>query len=187
MAEDPSSEVTPASDPSPPKPQNNAVKIVAILAAVGCGCLGLPLLLILLGIIGSIALPSFLNQAEVARESEARNTVGALTRGQQAYFLQHGGFARSIDALGLGIQAETENFRYGIAPPTDDSVTVIAVPKREGLSSFVGGAFVIDAGGGATTVVGICQSDQPLVQALPPPVLTAELTVECPPGTTSLN
>ena len=41
---------------------------------------------IIIGILTAIALPSFLNQATKAKESEAKAYVNALNKGQQAYF-----------------------------------------------------------------------------------------------------
>ena len=43
--------------------------------------------IIIIGILAAIALPSFLNQANKARQSEAKSSVGALNRAQQAYYL----------------------------------------------------------------------------------------------------
>ncbi|HIK54809.1 MAG TPA: prepilin-type N-terminal cleavage/methylation domain-containing protein, partial [Synechococcales cyanobacterium M55_K2018_004] len=44
--------------------------------------------IIIIGILSAIALPSFLNQANKARQSEASTYVGSMNRGQQAYYLE---------------------------------------------------------------------------------------------------
>ena len=40
--------------------------------------------IIIIGILAAIALPSFLNQAAKAKQSEAKNYVGSVTRAQQS-------------------------------------------------------------------------------------------------------
>jgi type II secretory pathway pseudopilin PulG len=48
--------------------------------------------IIIIGILAAIALPSFLNQANKAKQSEAKTYVGSMNRGQQAYFLENDTF-----------------------------------------------------------------------------------------------
>ena len=55
-------------------------------------------------------LASFTSQATEARQSEARTDVGSLNRGQQAFYIEHSGFAQNLDELELGITAETDNY-----------------------------------------------------------------------------
>lgn len=69
--------------------------------------------IIIIGILSAIALPAFLNQANKARQSEAKQALGAINRGQQAYYLERQIFSNNIDGLGLGLQTSTENYSYG--------------------------------------------------------------------------
>ena len=69
--------------------------------------------IIIIGILAAIALPSFLNQANKAREAEAVTYVGSINRGQQAHYLEEINFSGTITGLGLGIQTVTDNFVYG--------------------------------------------------------------------------
>ena len=71
--------------------------------------------IIIIGILSAIALPAFLNQANKARQSEAKQALGAINRGQQAYYLERQGFATQIDRLGLGVASFTPNYNYGNA------------------------------------------------------------------------
>ena len=68
--------------------------------------------IIIIGILSAIALPAFLNQANKARQSEAKQALGAINRGQQAYYLERQGFATKIDRLGLGVASFTDNYNY---------------------------------------------------------------------------
>jgi len=69
--------------------------------------------IIIIGILAAIALPSFLNQANKARQSEARTYVGSINRAQQAYFLEKQQFAPNLIQLAAGV-VQTENYGYGI-------------------------------------------------------------------------
>ena len=43
--------------------------------------------IIIIGILSAIALPSFLNQANKAKQSEAKQYIASLNKGQQAFFV----------------------------------------------------------------------------------------------------
>jgi prepilin-type N-terminal cleavage/methylation domain-containing protein len=68
--------------------------------------------IIIIGILAAIALPSFLNQANKARQSEAETYVGSMNRGQQAYYLEKSDFATDIDTLGIGVPTSTDYYKY---------------------------------------------------------------------------
>jgi type IV pilus assembly protein PilA len=74
--------------------------------------------IIIIGILSAIALPSFLNQANKAKQSEAKQNVGSMNRAQQAYYLENSAFASTVTNLGLGIQTQTVNYQYTIAGGT---------------------------------------------------------------------
>lgn len=81
--------------------------------------------IIIIGILAAIALPSFLNQANKAKQSEAKTYVGSMNRGQQAYYLENDTFVGSdtkeFGNLGLGIATETTNYSYGIVSEAPDA------------------------------------------------------------------
>lgn len=56
------------------------------------------------------------------RQSEAKQSIGAINRGQQAYFFEKKTFANSIDNLELGIKTETENYSYSIKVNENNSI-----------------------------------------------------------------
>ncbi len=72
--------------------------------------------IIIIGILAAIALPSFLNQANKAKQSEAKTYVGSANRAQQAYFLENNEFAPAdkFAELGLGVKVDTTNYNYSI-------------------------------------------------------------------------
>ncbi|NEZ66544.1 prepilin-type N-terminal cleavage/methylation domain-containing protein [Leptolyngbyaceae cyanobacterium CCMR0082] len=69
--------------------------------------------IIIIGILAAIALPSFLNQANRARQTEAVTNVGAINRGQQAYVLEEAEFSNNIGGLGIGVKLASDNFWLG--------------------------------------------------------------------------
>ncbi|MBD2177406.1 type IV pilin-like G/H family protein [Pseudanabaena sp. FACHB-1998] len=105
--------------------------------------------IIIIGILAAIALPSFLNQANKARESEAKTYTGSINRAQQAYFLEQRGFTGLIPTLGLGLATQTTNYNYsastlsgtsagagvGTAAKADFANSTITVPTS--VNSFI--------------------------------------------------
>jgi len=124
--------------------------------------------IIIIGILAAIALPSFLNQANKARESEAKSYVGSMNRGQQAYYLERQEFVgaepEEFGNLGLGISTATNNYSYFIADGGEDSTVVTnqAQPAKGALATvraYVGGVAVgeVENTGEATTLAVLCQ------------------------------
>ncbi len=120
--------------------------------------------IIIIGILSAIALPSFLNQANKAKESEAKQYVGSMNRQQQAYFLEKDEYTTNIAQLGLGIASETENYVYGISSNANTGVTNYGdgASKSDTLRTFIGGvqAARIGAASEATTLAVLCQTDE---------------------------
>ncbi|MEQ9486656.1 type IV pilin-like G/H family protein [Coleofasciculus sp. F4-SAH-05] len=86
--------------------------------------------IIIIGILSAIALPSFLNQANKAKQSEAKQYVGSMNRSQQAYYLEKGEFSTDISKLGLGIKTQTENYKYSAPQVNPFTATNAMVASR---------------------------------------------------------
>ncbi|NEO68596.1 type IV pilin-like G/H family protein [Moorena sp. SIO3H5] len=91
--------------------------------------------IIIIGILSAIALPSFLNQANKAKQSEAKTYVGSMNRAQQAYYLENNEFVTEnsqFGQLGLGIATATQNYIYGLEDggTTPKSVNNYADPNN---------------------------------------------------------
>lgn len=151
--------------------------------------------IIIIGILAAIALPSFLNQANKAKQSEARTYVGSMNRAQQAYYLEKDAFAPndSFGDLGLGIAKGTKNYSYvitGGAPAT--SVVNSARPVTQGQASikaYIGGVNVgtVASTGEATTLAVLCEANKAPVNqgdlGTATPVFTAGAAPTCPDPT----
>jgi type IV pilus assembly protein PilA len=103
---------------------------------------------LIIGILSAIALPSMLNQANRAREAEAKNYVGAVTRAQQAYRLQHPMFADAMSKLEIAVPTQSNSYTYDFASVGTASAQYQASPTQSGLRAFTGCTLVV---GGALT------------------------------------
>lgn len=135
----------------------------------------------------------FFNSKDTAKrayEAQAKTSVGAMIRGEQAYHLENQKFSDTIDVLGLVIQTETEEYIYEIVPQPDSaqSVYITATPKLDDLSSFSGGVFSFEVSGNKTFAIGLCQSDE--ASKTPPEIPTLTSTeppqTECPSGSKNI-
>jgi type IV pilus assembly protein PilA len=114
--------------------------------------------IIIIGILSAIALPSFLNQANRARQSEAVTYVGSVNRAQQAYRLENPTFANTIPLLGLGIQNSTEFYTYAVIGASATQAGVTATPTDPVLLGYTGAAYTTtDGGGNSTTTALLCK------------------------------
>ncbi len=153
--------------------------------------------IIIIGILSAIALPSFLNQANKAKQSEAKEYTGSMNRAQQAYYLENTAFTSSIGALGLGILTQTVNYNYTSNPSGTGSAAVVtnqAGVNTAGapLKAYVGGVEVTNVGAtsDATTIGILCESSLPMSTS--GAVSSATFTnvtgsITCPTGFVSLS
>ena len=120
--------------------------------------------IIIIGILSAIALPAFLNQANKAKQSEAKTVVGSMNRAHQAYFTEKGKFAetKEFGNLGLGVATETENYQYVIKGGGDKSTSVTnqAQPRVNAIKAYIGGVSLgsIAATSEATTLAKLCEA-----------------------------
>ncbi|MBD1913924.1 MULTISPECIES: type IV pilin-like G/H family protein [unclassified Leptolyngbya] len=117
--------------------------------------------IVIIGILSAIALPSFLNQANKARQSEAKTYVGSINRAQQAYYIEYGQFGASMASLDAGIDLETQNYEYTINGNRNGDAVIDAVARKEALKSY-GGQVKVD---GNLLKSLVCESDIPVQTA----------------------
>lgn len=121
--------------------------------------------IIIIGILSAIALPAFLNQANKAKESEAKTTVGSMNRAQQAFFTEKGKFAeeKKFGSLGLGVATKTVNYEYKIDGGGDKSTSVTnqAQPIQNAIRAYIGGVSLgqIAQTSEATTLASLCKAN----------------------------
>jgi type IV pilus assembly protein PilA len=91
--------------------------------------------IIIIGILAAIALPSFLNQANKARQSEAKTYIGSMNRGQQAYYLENTGFGALTD-LEIGI-SDSKIYKYTVTTSATEGLAE-ADPINNSLRGYAG-------------------------------------------------
>lgn len=114
-----------------------------------------------------------------ARESAAKQTLGAINRSQQAIYLEQSAFTLSFDELHLGLSEETEYYTYTLQS-TDTATYSFAVPKLETLKPFVGAVFVFNTDSFITESI-ICIADTPGMNPVLEPEFDGE-NIICPDG-----
>jgi type IV pilus assembly protein PilA len=122
---------------------------------------------IIIGVLAAIALPSLLGQVNKAKQSEAKNNVGAVNRAQQAFFLENQVFATSLQALQAGIKTQTDNYSYLITTTTANAssfVVVRATARKNALKSYYGSTYTMigdSATSEALTLAVACETITP--------------------------
>lgn len=156
--------------------------------------------IIIIGILSAIALPSFLNQANKAKQSEAKTYVGSMNRAQQAYYLENNQFANqsNFGNLGLGIATQTVNYKYMInnGDVSTNPTSVVTnqaqlVNEKAPLKAYIGGVGVATqtTTSEATTIAVLCEAQNPGVNNGPTGKELVNFSTNgapsCPTGTNS--
>jgi type II secretory pathway pseudopilin PulG len=127
-------------------------------------------------ILAAIALPSVVGcgGAQKAKQSEAKQYISAMNKGQQAIYAEDGAFSNSINALGLGIKTQTTNYNYSTIS-TKNAAFSYGVARSNNLTSYVGAVFLVPVSQAAnkekTTVSILCAANSPGNTQLPAPIL----------------
>ena len=139
--------------------------------------------IIIIGILSAIALPAFLSQANKAKQTEAKQYVASINKGQQAYYAENTSFGTSVGVLGLGLKTETTNYIYGVTGSVDGGVAnaTPVTSAATALKGYSGGVGLVSAGEAKTTQSILCQSIGTTVATATVPVITAGMTeLACP-------
>ncbi|HLP89499.1 MAG TPA: type IV pilin-like G/H family protein [Nostocaceae cyanobacterium] len=134
-------------------------------------------------------LSAFLNGRNRAIQTEAKYTIRAINRTQQAYFLEFNEFAYNISDLQLSLETESNNYSYKIEVinPTQ-SVRLTATAKKEGIKSYTGAVFAIKKQNKnfTLTITEICETNTP---SKIPPIMPKLIggNIQCPAGSSSLR
>lgn len=123
--------------------------------------------IIIIGILAAIALPSFLNQANKAKQSEAKQYVGTLNRSQQAYYLEKTTFATDMATLGSPVASSTQNYNYTFknsnVGATNENVINYGTSTKAALKSYVGMVALgqVTTTSDSTTLAVLCEAGSP--------------------------
>jgi prepilin-type N-terminal cleavage/methylation domain-containing protein len=147
---------------------------------------------IIIGVLAAVALPNLLGQVGKARETEAKTTVGAVNRAQQANRMERPTFANSIDLTSadnlLGVVVPNNSI-YSYAVLGSASLGTITATANnaddDGVRNYVG-AVSFNSGAFETLV---CQSDTVggTVSAPTGADATSAASNDCPTDTTIIR
>jgi len=97
---------------------------------------------VIIGILAAIALPSFLAQSAKAKQSEAQVTLNAWIKGQQLYRYEYGRFFTFTD-LSLGMPTDTKTYNYvgggGVEHVDQNFVILTPFTKDSALKQYSAG------------------------------------------------
>ncbi len=113
-----------------------------------------------LGVGGFIlSLPSMTSCGNAAKNSEGRHFIGAINRGQTAFWLENGKLAQKIPDLQLGITTETRRYAYKMRS-TPTVAYHYGISKQEDAKNFIGAVFILPEDSPAFTVKSLQNTDQ---------------------------
>jgi type IV pilus assembly protein PilA len=152
---------------------------------------------IIIGILAAIALPSYLNLTASSKQSEARQNLASISHAQQSTYTENNKWATSFDELAIGVvkgaalASSSTIYDYTMAPTnstilatTAATVFSQAAPKDDKLKAYTGGTAVFlndekQTTWGATS----CEAKRPTIAAAAV-TLSAQfgtgVTINCP-------
>ncbi|PSN13475.1 hypothetical protein C7293_15765 [filamentous cyanobacterium CCT1] len=130
---------------------------------------------VILGVLASIALPSFLSQAARSKQARALMYIGLVNRAQQGFFVENNRFAASTAELGIVDNHAPPDYMVTVTAQTG-SIEVTetrATPTNPALRGYAGLVFTtLDSGSDARLGTVICQGN-PATTPAPNPVTVA--------------
>ena len=121
-------------------------------------------------------------------ESSGVLFINALSRSQQAYFMEKNKFSPTIDYSGTGIKAEdSKYYKLAIVSLQPKQVVMSATAKQDDVKSFSASVFVINNAGMKTLMSIVCSTDAP---SKTPPIGVAPPqsgVLTCPIGSSVIN
>lgn len=111
-------------------------------AAGGFTLVELLVVVVIIGILAAIALPSFLAQTTKSKQAEAKMTLNAWIKAQQLYRYEYGHFFPFFE-LGLGLPNDTKHFNYvgsgGAEEVSENFARLMAYSKDITLKRYAAG------------------------------------------------
>jgi len=167
------------------KSNSNTAKVLCIVG----GAIAVPFYVLLISVFGIslFANTQFESQAFKAKESEAKQYISSINKGQQAYYAEKSQFSSTIEEIGLGIRRETTNYKYTIINVDESKSIVTATAKIKDLKSYTGAVFLVkDTDDTNTTKTAICVTDR---SSQTPPNIPQLIgnDIQCSSGSVSLD
>jgi len=136
--------------------------------------------IVILGVLAAIAMPSFLNQAARSKQARALKYIGMVNRAQQAFFVENARFATSTTELGFADNHAPADYTYTVTSPTQgvEMTSTQAIPTNPALRGYAGVVFAtIDSGGMARLATIICQGNSATTPSPIPVAVAGEVQI----------
>jgi type IV pilus assembly protein PilA len=139
--------------------------------------------IVIIGILGAIALPNFLNQDVKAKQTEAKQNVALVNKAQNSFRAENSAFANSFDVLGIGsvtggTTGTTTNYSYTLSSGTD-SASVLASATDTALRSYSGASTRFSNAASQSTIGTVLCETLVVGNAATSPTITAGTTPTC--------
>jgi type IV pilus assembly protein PilA len=152
--------------------------------------------IVIIGILTAIALPTFLNETSKAKQVEAKQNVNSINKGQISRRAQEQTYTTSIDILAISsVRADaatpqtgtTTNFSYTLSSDATDSASVVVTSRDGGLKGFTGAVTRLQKSG--QNIVGsvICEAAATGTTAPASPTTVANTDPACGGTTKKLS
>jgi type IV pilus assembly protein PilA len=133
----------------------------------------LMVVIVILGILASLAIPTFLNQTFKAKQTEAKIYVSAINTAQKDYFTEKTTLAPNLAALALDILPNTENYNYTVSTAPQSAIADAASVKPR-LKAYVGQVYMyIEVSSvneiNVTALSVICEARNPTIGSITAP------------------
>ena len=76
----------------------------------------------IIGILATIAIPNFLRYQAKAKQTEAKNNLVAIHTGEIAYFAENNGFVDDFNAIGFSISGSSQRYYYELGKATNGTL-----------------------------------------------------------------
>ncbi|HSM84387.1 MAG TPA: type IV pilin-like G/H family protein [Nodosilinea sp.] len=159
------------------------------LAAAGCAqrpgqrgftLIELMVVIVMIGILATVAIPSFLSQAARSKQARALKYLGLVNRAQQAFFVENHRFAASTAELGVGDEHAPADYTYTttLAEAGMDLTSTQAIPTNPALRGYAAVVFTtVDPSGMARLATVICQGNTATTPSPTPVTVGGEVQI----------
>lgn len=116
--------------------------------------------MVMLGVLASVALPSLLGQAVKAKQARALMYIGVVNRAQQSFFMENDRFATSTSELGFADHEAPPDYTYAVTSQASGvkMARTQAIPTNSTLRGYAGVVFTtVDPGGSARLSTVVCK------------------------------
>jgi hypothetical protein len=116
---------------------------------------------------------------EKMAQEEAKTNLGMIARGQQIYYGEMSEFTDDLELFALGFVTDNDSYNFQLNLIDQNILQLTAIPKNEGLNSYLGGVFVISEGEEITTQYIICETQNSTIDSDLIPILE-DNQLSCP-------